>query len=66
MDKTQAIAEIIDIQCGGGIDRSKFPDTMKGSIPRKLWNDCSWGLAMEYGYILALMDVFGITKEELW
>jgi hypothetical protein len=39
---------------------------MKGSIPRKLWNDCSWGLAMEYGYILALMDVFGITKEELW
>lgn len=42
MNKAEAIAEIQDVQCGGGIDRSKFPDKMKGAIPRKLWNDEAW------------------------
>ena len=64
-DKQWAIGEILDIQNGGGLDRSKYPEDMMGNVPRYLWNDVSWMLAMEYGYILALMDTFEITLEDV-
>ncbi len=38
-------------------DRSRFPEEMKGKIAKDLWNDSVFKFGMEYGYLLALLDL---------
>jgi len=65
LKKRKAINEIRFIQSGIGINKDSFPDSMKGSLAIGNWRDEKFSLGMEYGYILALMEAFEITEEEL-
>ena len=64
--KQEAIKHIKAIQSGSGVDRTKFPETMKGSIVKKLWdNSDKFGIGIEYGFIIGLMTYINITEEDL-
>jgi len=63
--KAEVIAKIKAIQSGGGVKRDSFPDSMKGEIPKAHWDDGLFTLGLEYGYMIALMDVFEITEGEI-
>ena len=63
--KEQAIKIFHEIQNGAGVDRQNFPDILKGSIPRKWWDDVEFSLGVEYGFLIALQDLFGITLDDL-
>jgi len=63
--KKLAIETIKSIQSGEGLVRNRFPDSMKGRLAKNLWNEGHFHLGMEYGAILALMDIFDITVKDL-
>ena len=63
--REQAIKKIQLIRTGEGINKEDFPETMKGSIAKDLWENCKFEYGMEYGAILILMELFSITEEEL-
>lgn len=63
--KQEAIKQIKAIQNGSGIDRTKFPEDMKGSAIKDKWNDGFTTLAFEYGFIMGLMEFCNITNKEL-
>lgn len=65
MTRDEAIAVIKAIQRGEGVDRSQFPDEMKGNIARKHWNDGLFTLGIEYGAMIVLMRTFDIRLEDL-
>lgn len=65
MDKKQAIKWFKEIQNGAGVDRDRFPDDLKGSLAQSLWNDVTFAYGTEYGVLIALMDMFGITVNDL-
>ncbi len=64
--RQEAIKYIKAIQSGSGVYRENFPETMKGSIVKDLWdsND-KFGIGIEYGYIIGLMTYLNITEEDL-
>lgn len=45
------------IQNGSGLASHRFPDTMKGEIARRQWHDPMFSYGMEYGYLLAMVDL---------
>jgi len=63
--KILAIQWIWKIQNGEGVDRTQFPESMKGEIAKKYWDDSLFTYGIEYGVILALMEVFGIGEKDL-
>lgn len=63
MNKQQAIAEIKRIQ-SGKFNRNE-PECPKGKIAENLWNDDKFSYGMEYGAIVALMQAFEISIEDL-
>jgi len=65
MNKQVAIQKIKEIQ-NGYWDRHN-PECPKGRIIERLnlWNDNNFSYGMEYGAIVALMQVFNITIEDL-
>ena len=63
MTKQQAIAKIKEIQSGRW-DRNK-PEPPKGSLAKTFWTDETFAYGMEYGAIVALMQAFEITKDDL-
>ena len=63
--KQEGIKHIKSIQRGSGVDRTKFPEDMKGSYPKDKWNDGIFTLGIEYGFIIGLMEFFDITEEDL-
>lgn len=64
MDKKEAIKIIYDIQTGGGTpNRDSYPKEWRGECAE--WMNPMFHLGMEYGYILALMHTFNITKKEV-
>ena len=65
LGRANAINKIKDIRDGDGVDRKNYPETMKGSIAKRLWHGADFSYGMEYGYILALMDAFNIKEEDL-
>ena len=65
MNKKSAIKKIVSIQSGHGVDRKKFPESLKGEIAKRNWNEGIFTFGIEYGYILALLEVFEISKEDL-
>ena len=42
-----------------------FPETSKGSIAKKMWDDDNFRYGSEYGMLAMLMYFFNITKEDL-
>jgi len=65
MDKNKAIEKIIMIQGGSGIDRSVFPNNLKGRFGKKNWDDEVFTLGIEYGAMIVLMDAFEITEHDI-
>lgn len=63
--KKEAIKHIKDIQNGSGVKRDNFPEYMKGSIVKDNWNNSIFTIGIEYGYIIGIMNLFNITKENL-
>jgi hypothetical protein len=49
--------EIKAVQNGSGLARENFPEGMKGRVARDLWNDTTFSYGMEYGYLLALVEL---------
>jgi hypothetical protein len=64
LDKQQAIQKIKKIQ-SGWFDRT-YPESMKGSLAKRFWDDNTFGFGMEYGYILACLQIFDIEPEEIY
>jgi hypothetical protein len=52
-----AQSNIYDIQNGYGLDKDYFPKNMMGEIAKEKWNDPNFSYGMEYGYILAMIDL---------
>ena len=66
MTKEEAIAWYKRITAGEGVDRYKhFGVMLRGRIAASLWDDGVFILGMEYGVMLALIEVFGLTNEDL-
>jgi len=65
MNKKTGIKIIREIMNGSGIDRNKYPESWKGSIARNLWDKGEFTLGIEYGYILALKEIFNINEREI-
>ena len=66
MDASEARRRIKLIQSGCIPERWKFPDDMKGSLARDLWDGTSqeslmFQYGMEYGYLLAMLDIVNGT-----
>ncbi len=64
-DKKEAIRWFKNIVGGSGVDRTKFPNNMKGRIARKNWNEPLFSLGVEYGFLIALREIYGITPKDL-
>jgi len=65
MNKKQAIKKIASIQNGKGINTLIFPEKQKADIAKRFWRSGEFNLGMEYGYILALIEVFKIKNKEI-
>lgn len=63
--KEQALKWFKKIQNGSGIDRSKFPDILKGSIAKDKWNDFLFTYGVEYGVLISLIEMFDISLNDL-
>ena len=63
--KQEAIKWIKAIQSGSGVNRNNFPDSMKGSYPKRKWDDSTFTIGLEYGFIIGLMEFLNITEEEV-
>jgi hypothetical protein len=59
MTKEDARTRIEEIQDGSGLARDHFPEGMKGEMAKNLWHDTTFSYGMEYGYLLAMLDVIG-------
>ena len=62
--KRSVVRRIVDIQSGLMSDRDEFPESMKGEIAKDIWLESKFDLGMEYGYILALMQIFDISEDD--
>lgn len=64
--KVEAIQKIKEIQNGAGINRNDFIDRVpRGRLAVQSWDDGKFTLGIEYGYIIALVEVFGLAREDL-
>lgn len=57
MDPIEAQKRIAEIQNGYGVARDNLPETMRGSLAKDHWDDWLFAYGMEYGYLLAMMDI---------
>ena len=65
MTRRNALIIIDEIRNGMGAERDSFPESMRGSIAKKLWNDGAFSLGFEYGLIQGLMKAFGLSPDDL-
>ena len=65
MNRTDAIRWIREIQGGSGVDRSQFPEALKGNLAKHCWDDEKFAYGIEYGVILALLKAYDIKPEDL-
>ena len=63
--RQEAIEWIKKIRNGSGVNRELYPETMRGRLAQKYWNDETFSYGFEYGVIHGLMIVFDIKEEEL-
>ena len=57
------ITKIKEIQNGSGVNWKNLPENIRGDIFEPF--NGLFSLGMEYGYILALVELFDISTEEL-
>lgn len=57
MRREEALARIKEVQNGSGLSRDEFPEGMKGCIAKEHWHDLMFSYGMEYGYLLAMLEV---------
>ncbi len=65
MEKSDAIKWFKNIQNGEGVDRDSFSDEMKGDVAKWLWDEATFAYGIEYGVLIALQKIYGITQETL-
>ena len=66
MNKQEAIQWLGEITNGKFDRHSLYHEIPKGTHAVYLWDRCSeFGYGMEYGAILAIMEIFDLTKEDL-
>jgi DNA ligase (NAD+) len=63
--KEKAIQIIKDIRSGTVIERDHFPESLKGDMAKKHWNNNLLIMGMHYGVILALIDIFKLDEKDL-
>ena len=64
--KKEAIIILKQILNGSGINKDKYPVSMRGDIAKELWNkSAKFDYGFEYGYILGLMEAFNIKEKEI-
>lgn len=59
--ESAAYDRIKRIQNGSGVRRDYFSDEMKGTIAKRNWDDEMFAYGMEYGYLLAMIDMINGT-----
>lgn len=66
MNKEEAIKWFKEIGNGVvGVDRTLFPDELKGRLAKNVWDDSIFTYGIEYGVLIALCKVFGITEDDI-
>ena len=66
MTKKEAIEWYKEITGGTGVDRYAALDIIRrGSVAKKLWDDPSFTLGVEYGALIVLVKAFDISDEDL-
>lgn len=58
-----ASKKIRNIQ-NGEFDRTGFPEEMKGEIAKDQWYDVKFMFGMEYGYLLAMVELRNMAIKE--
>ena len=61
----QAIQWFKSIQGGTEVDRSTFPEQLKGFATKELWNKPTFIHGLQYGVLIALIELYGITPDIL-
>ena len=66
MKKAEAIKWYKRISGGKGINRHKYLYVLKrGRIAKRAWDKAIFTLGIEYGAMMALIEIFNLTKEDL-
>jgi hypothetical protein len=66
MTREEAIAWYHRITGGNGLDRNAALRTLqRGSIAEGLWDDPTFTYGIEYGVLIALIEVFDLQPEDL-
>lgn len=61
VDADELRSRIKRIHDGSGVDRDNYPKSWRGEIANEMWDTPQFGLGMEYGYILAMLDLINGT-----
>ena len=62
MTRDEAVRWWREIRDGGGVDQEKYRDAVPpGNVAAYLWGEGAFTLGVEYGVLMALHEVFGIT-----
>ena len=66
MDKAQAIAWFKEIDSGVGVDRYKHLNIIpRGAIAVTEWDGGIFTLGIEYGAMMAIVEIFDLEKEDI-
>ena len=65
-DRTRAIVAIKAIQRGKGTECvDRVPESMRGSVAKRYWQDTTFRYGAEYGAMAALMELFDLSESEI-
>jgi len=65
--KKWAVDKYRKIESGDGVDRYKCLKILRrGKCAEDSWNEGEFTLGIEYGYMIALIDVFNLTEKDLY
>ncbi len=63
--RDEAIARCKAVQSGEGVDREAVLQVLFSSqMSRLYWNDATFTYGIEWGYLIALVEAFGLTRED--
>jgi hypothetical protein len=65
MTKQEAIKWISEIHNGKGVDTTRFPEILKGSLAKEYWYNDLFSYGIEYGVMIALMEAFDIKSNDI-
>lgn len=66
MSREEASTLYQSITSGEGIDRNRFIGRIgRGVSAVGFWNDGRFTLGIEYGYLMGLIDAFGLDRDDI-